>query len=231
MKNTSKIIAFDFQNTTSKSIKHWLKNQYHLDPVFAEEIVNKLIYDRKNKEEFSEIIYVINNFWLAESTNIGYPEIRFSESYSKDFINLQPIKLQEIEVYRSVLIEWMYNLNKKNFEIFNAVLPLKRIVDSDNTSQDNVFEDVVCIDVLGLGIKLRDLFMPLQKKFKAIHQFFAATYEKKHLLEKVSVSKIYLLDGFILGYNLVLDNELEEHYFENFYIEEQLQLMEKIRIA
>ncbi len=226
-----KIVAVDLRGVSLEDLEYWFLTTDAVTSEVSKNMLRIYVDTTCEEEEQPRVIYFVNDFWFVHSTNKSYPEIQFDEYYISELNHLQPIPIEEMALYRSVLIEWFYRLNKKNYEIFNAVIPLQKEIDDEEIFCVNFLNSMACIDVLNLGITLRDLFMPLNEKFKEIHQFFAVTYAKKQLLNKVYVSKIYLFDGFILGYNLVLEGETQEHYFMNFFVEEELQGMPRMKIA
>ena len=144
-----------------------------------------------------------------------------------DFGLLKPISLTELQLYRSAIIDWIFNYHKKNEHVFKAVQSLQGF--EANKHRFPNFTSCVCvIDAFDLGFKLNDFFVPSNKKVVAIKYFFKTKYQTDNVLKSVNLSKVFFLDQFILGFSFQMQETKEEHFFWNMKLDERFLLMDKI---
>ncbi len=140
---------------------------------------------------------------------------------------LKPISVKELQLYRSVIIDWIFNHHKKNELVFKAIQFLQEF--EANKHRFPNFTSCVCvINAFDLGFRLNDFFVPVNQKFEAIHQFFKTQYQTDDVLKSVNLTKVFFLDQFILGFSFQMQKTKEEHFFWNMKLDEQLLLLDKI---
>lgn len=221
MNSNYKIIALDLQNATLENLNHWFLTT---DFITAEATKDYLRYRVKDEENTIHLIYIINDFLFGTTSKEDYPLIDIPEYLINDIVEYCiPIQLSEIESYRSVIIDWIFNTDttksKTAFEIKHFQ---KYTVDFDEIIFPHFISCVTCIDVEELGFNLKEFFQPLNQKFKAIHTEFKKYYPRTQYLHEVKLTKIYILDKYILGYSFRLENEPYEHFFYNIHLESLL---------
>lgn len=221
MNSNYKIIALDLQNATLENLNHWFLTTDFITAEATKDYLRCLVKDENNS---TQINYIINDFLFGTTSKEDYPLIDIPEYLINDIVEYCiPIQLSEIESYRSVIIDWIFNTNtakpKTAFEIKHFQ---KYTVDFDEMIFPHFISCVTCIEVEELGFNLKEFFQPLNQKFKAIHTEFKKYYPRTQYLHEVKLTKIYILDRYILGYSFRLENEPYEHFFCNIHLESLL---------
>lgn len=221
MNSNHKIIALDLQNATIENLNHWLITA---DFITSEATKNYIRNRVKDEENTIQIIYIINDFLFGTTSKEDYPLIDIPEYLINDIVEYCiPIQLSEIESYRSVIIDWIFNTNTAKPKTAYEIKPFQKYtVDFDEMIFPNFISCVTSIDVEELGFKLKEFFQPLNQKFKAIHSEFNKYYPRTQYLHEVKLTKIYILEKYILGYSFRLENEPYEHFFYNIHLESLL---------
>ena len=137
------------------------------------------------------------------------------------------VTLNQIETYRSVIIDWIFNAHRAKPTTARALSAFQTYSDKNDFIFPNFTLCVTSIDVEELGCNLKEFFIPLNDKFKAIVQEFRNYYGKGQYLSTVKLKRIFILERFILGYTFQLENEPYEHFFWNIHLEDRLLLMDK----
>lgn len=226
MNDTSKIIALDFNDAKLENFKSWLTKQDYITNQQTQNYVLETLNENQKSDNPVHVLFLINDFIFGVAYQNSYPKIEFNDFVKADLKRIKPIALSSLEVYRSVLIDWIFNHQKSNNQ---TALAVHQLQNHDNSEyQFPSFTNCVsCIEISDLGFTLGHLFQPLQPKFKAIHQFFKTKYEEKNILKNVAVTKLYLLEECILGFDFQMVNKLEEHFFWNIHLEDQLLLLNR----
>lgn len=224
-----KIIALDLQNASVENIDNWFLTTDFITANTTRNYIRHCITTWKDYEDPIQILYIINDFWFGEVRKNNFPNIEFFELLIEEILQLIPIKLDKIVDYRSVLIDWIFNsgstrattaLALRAFQKYDEKLDMELIYPS-------FVSCVTCVEVRELGFKLKDFFLPLNDKFKAIVQEFKNYYGKGNYLKTVKLTRIYILDNYILGYVFQLEGVSNDHFFWNINLEDRLLLMDK----
>ena len=220
------IIALDLQNAIVDNIENWFSDTYTTNNSSTKNYIQKIVHDNLTSDNSTNYIFLVNDTVLGTSNKNGYSEIKYSDFLIEDLMLLPPISLTQLELYRSVIIDWIFNYAKENEMVFQAIHPLQEFEVEKYQFPD--FTSCVCvIDTIDLGFKLKDFFLPLNQKFKEMYQFFRTHYQATKILKNVNLTRVFLLDKLILGYSFQMEGSTEEHFFWNIYLEEHLLLMNK----
>ncbi len=221
------IIALNLQNAILDNLESWFVETDLINCSDTKDYIRKHVKNSPTYDDTTDCIFLISNTVLGISNNNGYAEIIYSDFLINDLILLHPISIAQLELYRSVIIDWIFNPHNKNELAFKAIQSLQEFeVDQHKFSN---FSSYVCvIDAVDLGFKLNDFFLPVNQKFKAIHQFFKTQYQTNNVLKKVNLTKVFFIDQYILGFTFQMEGNSEEHFFWNIRLDEQLLSMDKI---
>ena len=228
--NQHSIIALDLHNAILDNIETWFEAIDLKNSNLSKNLIRKFVNENVESHNPVEYVFLLNDIVFANTNKNNYCEIYFSEYLGNDLMLLQPVSLNQLEKYKSVIIDWIFNNHKKNELVFNAIQSFK-ITESEKYQFPNFTTNVCVIDVIDLGFKLNDFFMPLNQKFKAIHQFFMEEYQTTKVLKNVNLTRIFLADNLILGYAFQMEGNTQEHFFWNIHLNEHLLLMEKITFS
>ncbi|MFA7445689.1 MAG: DUF6576 domain-containing protein [Flavobacteriaceae bacterium] len=220
----NKIILLDLRNADIEIFNNWLSTTNYISSEPTKNLLKS--YINNGTENAVAMVYMIDNFPLADCKKSNLLKIDFDEYSFSELQNLIPIQLKDIEIYRSVIIDWIFNANTEKTKIAQELWEFQNYDNLDDLLYAPFVRNVMAIDVKELGFRLREFFVPLHQKFKAIHQFFSTTYEVKQLLDKVHLTRIFVMDEYIIGYNFQLEGENQEHFFINIHLEEQLLRLE-----
>lgn len=222
------IIALELQNAIIDNLESWFVETNLIKSSVGKNYIRKLLNDNKTAENPINSVFFINDIVLGTSGDSYF--IEYNNFLIDDLMLLPAISLGQLELYRSVIIDWIFNHHNQNELAFKAVQSLQ--VTETKIYQFSNFANCVCvIDVIDLGFKLNDFFIPLNQRFRAMHKFFCMHYQTNNILKKVSLTKVFLLDNFILGYAFQMEGSSEEHFFWSFFLEEHLFLMDKFTFS
>ncbi|WP_309613527.1 hypothetical protein [Flavobacterium sp.] len=221
--NDRSLIALNLKNAKLENLEEWFVETN----LISSDATKNYIRQDENNNLTIDYIFLINDTVLGTSYKNDCTEIKFSDFLIDDFVMLKPISLTELELYRSVIIDWIFNYNKINDLVFKAIRSLQEF-EADIHQYPNFTSCVCVIDAFDLGFKLNDFFLPTNQKFEAIHQFFKTQYQTEKVLKSVNLTKVFFLDQFILGFSFQMKERVEEHFFWNMQLDEQLLLMDKI---
>lgn len=219
-----KIILLDLHNADIERFDYWLSTTDYISHELTKNLLKSYLTDTTNND--IAMAYILDDILIAERKKSNPLKIEFEEYMFIELNNLIPIRLKDIEIYRSVIIDWIFNTKAEKPEIVQQLRLFQNYDNLDELLFKRFLGNAVAIDVKELGFRLRDFFVPLHSKFKAIHLFFYSTYGATQLLDKVQLTKIFLIDRYIVGYNFQLDGTTQEHFFINIHLEEQLLLLE-----
>lgn len=214
-----KIIALDLRNAAIENFEYWFITTDYIKADETRDFIGARVKDDENE---LQLIFIINDTIFGTVTKENYPNIDISIWFSDEFVQYCiPIKLKEIEMYRSVVIDWIFNTNvTKVITALELQAFQKYIGDFDEMMYPHFTSCVTCIDVEELGFNLKEFFMPLNQKFKAIYSEFRKYYPRTKYLKEVKLTKIYILEKYILGYSFRMENEPYEHFFYNIHFED-----------
>ena len=221
------IIVLNLKNAIYENLEYWFLEDYVIKCDSIKNYIRKLVNENSTSENPVEYVFLINDTILGFSCKNEYSDIKYSNFLIDDLILLKPVLLTQLELYRSVIIDWIFNHHLKNELVFKAIQSLQEFEVHKHQFSD--FASCVCvIDAVDLGFKLNDFFAPLNQKFKNIHQFFCTQYEINKVLKQVNLTKVFFIDQLVLGYTFQMEGSSKEHFFWSIYLEEQLFLMDKI---
>jgi hypothetical protein len=219
MADTLKIFALDLRNATIENLENWFITTNYITADCTKDFIRYRVKDDQNE---IQLIFIINDIFFGTVTKLEYPNIVINSWFTDEFVKYCiPIKLNEIELYRSVIIDWIFNCHTTRAKTAFELLQLQKYnADFDEMLFPHFTSCVTCIDVEELGFTLGEFFMPLNQKFKAIYSEFRQYYPKTKFLKEVKLTKIYILEKYILGYSFRLANEPYEHFFYNIHFED-----------
>lgn len=222
-----KIIALNLQNAILENVESWFSESDLVNSSDTKQKIKQLLEENLNSDKLIEYVFLINDVILGTSDKKYCSEINYSNFLIDDFVLLKPISLAQLESYRSVVIDWIYNYHKKNKLAFMAIQILQEF-ESVKHRFPNFTSCVCVVDVVDLGFKLNDFFTPLNNKFKQIHYFFKTYYQTNRVLKNVNLTKVFFIDQLVLGFTFQMEGSDKEHFFWNKQLDEQLLLMDKI---
>jgi hypothetical protein len=221
-----KIIALSLQNAILENIESWFTETDLINCSNTKNYIKQFIKNNSSANNPMNCIFLINDTILGISNKNNSSKIKYCDFLIDDLMVLQPISLTQLESYRSVIIDWIFNHHLKNELAFKAIQSLQEF--EANKHQFSNFSSCVCvIDALDLGFKLND-FIRLNQKFKVIHQFFITHYKTDTILKNVNLTKVFFIDQLVLGFTFQMEESAKEHFFWNKQLDEQLLLMDKI---
>ncbi|MDD3004556.1 hypothetical protein [Flavobacterium sp.] len=225
-----KVLALDLKNATVENFDHWCSTT---DYITADATRDFIRYRVKDDENEFQLIFVINDIFFASVTKEEYPNITIHSWFSDEFVQYCiPIQLKDIELYRSVIIDWIFNPSATRPKTANELRQLQKYTDDfDEMMFPHFTSCVTCIDVEELGFNLKEFFVPLNQKFKAIHAEFKKYYSQTKFLKDVKLTKIYILEKYILGYSFRLEYEPYEHFFYNIHFEDLMYQLKPFTFA
>jgi len=222
-----RIIALNMQNAISENLESWFLETNLINNSVTIDYIIQCGENNSNSVDSTDCIFLINDTVLGTSNKNEYAEVKYSNFLISDLILLRPISLTQLELYRSVIIDWIFNNNKKNEQVFHAIQSLQEF-ETGKYQFPNFTYCICVIDAVDLGFNLNDFFLPLNQKFNAIQQFFKTEYQTNIVLKKVNLTKVFFIDQYILGFTFQMEGNSEEHFFWNIRLDEQLLSIDKI---
>ena len=218
-----KIIALDLKNATVENFEHWCSTTDFISANCTKDYIKYRILDQ-NEENPMRFIFVIDDFFFATAQKNDFRTIHIPDYVQSEFVEFCiPIKLQDIESYRPVIIDWIFNNNRTKAKIGFELLSFQKFKDDDEEMMfPNFTNHIICIDVLELGFTLRDFFSPFNDKFKAILQEFKMHYEGGGYLNRVKLSRMYIVEKYIMGFCFKMENQPIHHFHYNMNFEDML---------
>jgi hypothetical protein len=222
-----KIIALDLENATIENLEYWFMTTDYIQAEATKNYLRHSITNWKENEEYDILVYCINDFHFAYYNNQNSSEINYSSFVIDELMEINPIILEQIMPYKSVLIDWIFNPDSSRVNTAKALHRLKKTIDHDLFIFSTFIQLVTVLQVEDLGFKLRDFFIPNNDKFNKIVDEFDHYYGSGNHLEAVKLTRIMILDKFILGYSFQMEGETYEHFFYNIELEKQLAQIPK----
>jgi hypothetical protein len=223
MTHHHKIISLDLKNAKVENLNHWFLTNDFITANATKEFIRYRVLDQ-DLENPLRFIFVINDYFFGTVHENDFRTIDIPFYLQEEFVEqCIPIQLHEIELYRSVIIDWIYNNNRTKAKTGFALLAFQKYKnDIEDMIHPHFITCVTCVDVLELGFTLREFFSPFNDKFKAILEEFKMHYEGGGYLNKVKLSRIYILDKYIMGFGFKMDGQPIHHFHYNLNFEDML---------
>jgi hypothetical protein len=224
MPTLHKIIALDLKNSTFENFEHWCLTTDFISANSTKDYIKYRILEQ-TEENPMRFIFIIDDFFFGTVQENDYRTIHIPDYIQTEFVeHCIPIKLHEIEPYRSVIIDWIFNNNRTKAKIGFELLSFQKFNDDDDEEMmfPNFTNHIICIDVLDLGFTLLDFFSPFNDKFKAILQEFKMHYEGGGYLNRVKLSRMYIVEKYIMGFSFKMDGQPLHHFHYNMNFEDML---------
>jgi hypothetical protein len=228
MSKNQKIIALNLQKATIENLENWFLSTEDITSDITKDFIRYRVKERDEVDDPLEMVFIYNNLSFGYVQKKTFPSIDMFEPLIEEILQITPITLNQIESYRSVIIDWIFNAHRAKPTTALALSAFQTYSDKNDFIFPNFALCVTSIDVEELGFNLKEFFIPLNDKFKAIVQEFRNYYGKGKYLSTVKLKRIFILERFILGYSFQLENEPYEHFFWNIHLEEQLLLLDTI---
>lgn len=216
-----KIIALDLKNSTVENFDHWCSTTDYLTANTTKDFIRYRVLEQ-DVENPLRFIFIINDFFFGTVHKNDFRTIDVPHYLQQEFVEqCIPIKLHEIELYRSVIMDWIFNNNRTKAKTGFELRAFQKFKDEfDDMLYPHFTSCVTCVDVLELGFTLRDFFSLFNDKFKAILEEFKLHYEGGGYLNRVKLSRIYILEKYIIGFGFKMENEPIHHFHYSLYFEE-----------
>lgn len=223
MNNQQKIISFDLRNAAIKNLENWFITTDYITADATKDFIRYRILEQ-NDENPMRFIFIINDFFFGTVQKNDFRTIHIPNYLQQELIEqCVPIKLHEIELYRSVIMDWIFNANRTKVQTGFELHAFRKFKDEfDDMLYPQFTSCVTCVDVLELGFTLREFFSPFNDKFKAILEEFKWHYEGGGYLNRVKLSRVYVLEKFILGFSFRMENESLHHFHYNMNFDDML---------
>ena len=157
MNSTSKIIALDLQNATLENLENWFCTNDYITAETTKEFIRFRVKDEENQ---FQRIFVINDtfFGIVSKDNLLNIDIPnwFSDEFQENCI---PIQIKDIEQYRSVIIDWIFNTHKTRTQTGIELKAFQKFTqDFDLMMFPHFTSCITCVDVEELGFNLKEFF-------------------------------------------------------------------------
>ena len=225
----AKIIALDLRKASIENLENWLISSDLITADSTKNYIRHCITTWKGFDEPIQILFIINDFLFGYVNDAKLSTITIDDDFQEELINFViPIKLSEVDAYRPAIIEWIFNSDKTKAKIAMELRAFQKYSVADNImNSPHLTTCVTAIDVEELGFTLKEFFVPMNSKFKAIIEEFKKYYAAESYLKSVKLTRIFIIDKYILGYSFRMDNEPYDHFFWNIHIEEQLLMLDR----
>lgn len=228
MLRNKKIIALNLRNATTENLENWFLITEDITSDVTKDFLRYRVKERDKVDDPLEMVFIFNNLSFGYVQKKTFPTIDMFEPLIEEILQITPITLKQIEPYRSVIIDWIFNAHRAKPTTSQILSAFQKYSDKNDFIFPDFTLSVTSIDVEELGFNLKEFFIPLNDKFKAIVQEFRNYYGKGNYLSTVKLKRIFILERFILSYTFQLENEPYEHFFWNIHLEEQLFLLDII---
>lgn len=128
-----KIIALNLQNAILENIESWFTETDLINCRNTKNYIKQFIKYNSSANNPMNCIFLINDIILGTSNKKNSSEIKYCDFLIDDLMVLQPISLTQLESYRSVIIDWIFNHHLKNELAFKAIQSLQQF-DANNIS-------------------------------------------------------------------------------------------------
>lgn len=218
-----KVLALYLKNATLENFDHWCSTTDFITANATKDFIRYRILDENNENPL-RFIFIINDYFFGTAQKNDFRTLDIPIYVQDEFIEqCIPIKLDEIEHYRSVLIDWIFNNNRTKAKTGFELLAFQKYKDDfEDMMHPHFTSCVTSIDVLELGFTLRDFFSPFNNKFKAILEEFKMHYSGGGYLNRVKLSRVYVLEKYIMGFSFQMENESIHHFHFNMNFEDML---------
>jgi len=222
-----KIIALDLRNATIENLENWFISTDYITATTTKTYIRNFITTWKDNANPIEKLFIINDVVFGYIGKEDSSAIIIEDWFQNELIDyVIPIKLQEIETYRSVIIDWIFNSDKsKSKTAFELRAFQKYSVHNEIMNFPHFNNCVSAIDVEELGFTLKHLFVPINRNYKNILEEFRKHYTAVGYLKKIRLTRIFIIEKYILGYSFRMENEPYKHFFWNIHLEEQLLMI------
>lgn len=223
MPQPHKIIALDLKNASAENLNHWFLTNDFITANSTKDFIRYRVLDTETDNPL-RFVFIINDYFFGTVHEIDFKTIDIPNYLQEEFVEqCIPTPLHEIELYRSVIIDWLHHNNRTKAKTGFELLAYQKYKDDfEDMIHPHFISCVTCIDVLELGFTLRDFFSPFNHKFKAILEEFCMHYEGKGFLNRVKLSRIYILDKYIMGFGFKMEGQPIHHFYYNLNFEDML---------
>lgn len=222
------IISLDLRNAQINGFENWLSDTNEIKNPKTISHIKTLIENQSTDENPVALLYVLNGEIFAQTFHNDYLNICFSEELLSDILKLEAITAKDIKPYSETLVDLIEQNPKKDNGQNKLVMTLQKYEEDYCYEYPDFITQVAVIDISPLSMKLKDLFRPLDFKFKRIHSYFKQKYPNRKILHDVIIRKVYLLHEMILGFVFCMKDTNDEKFFWNFYAEDYLNYVERI---
>lgn len=228
--SNSSILAFDLRNATIENLELWfLTNNYEMNDVseLTKSNLRVLLTSPLKK------VYFFEN---AHIGSVMFKKFGFNSAVEDDLIrDIIPIKLNEIEMYRADIIDWIRNPKKtkadlamglRNYQEYRE--PTEEEIEGNFYYRASLPHRVSSIDVKELGFTLQDDTFTSNEKWL---NSFVSKIEEHHTindLSSVKLNNIYIIDKYIMCYSFCVDNNPKQFIFWSKHFKEKLQKIKPI---
>jgi hypothetical protein len=218
-----KIIALDLKNAKVENLNQWfLTNNFITANATKDNISYRIL--KQNEDNPIRYIFIINDCIFGTVHENDFRSIDIPYYLQEEFVEqCIPIQIQEVELYRSVIIDWIFNNHRTKPKTGAGLSAFQKFKDDCQDMRHPHFTScITCIDVLELGFVLGDFHSIFDDKFKAIHQHFRMNYGDGGYFKRVKLSRIYIIDQYIMGYTFNMEGQTDHFYFYNLNFENML---------
>ena len=220
MKLASKIIVLEFKNAKLENVENWLNSSNRISDENTKHYIRNTVSIWNDFENPIENLYIINDVHFAIIRKSISSSIEIYDFLKEEIMqHVEPIRLQEIEEYRPVIIDWIFNTHKTKPITALELRAFQKYKEEDVIIFPNFVTSITSIDVEDLGFTLKEFFVPLNMKFKNIYSEFKRQNSKSRL-NTIRLTKIFILDQYILGYTFSEVNKEVEHFYENIHLDD-----------
>lgn len=223
MSKLHKIIALDLKNAKIETFEYWCATSNLITASSTKDFIKYRILDQ-NEGNPSRFIFVIDNFFFGTVHENDFRTLDIPDYLQKEFVeHCIPIKLHEIDSYRSEIIDWIYSYDSIKAKTGVELLAFRKFkCDDEEMMFPNFTNHIICIDVLELGFTLKSFYSIFNDKFKAILKEFRMHYKGRGYLNRVKLSRIYIIEKYIMGFSFKMENEGIHHFHYNIYFEDMM---------
>lgn len=221
-----KIITFDLREAVPNQLEFaWIQEDYGLNETNKNLIRNNLT---QPEDQRIERMYIFNNYVFAvyKATNPFTLEL-CPELSPEQSLNLPRIPLHEVEAYKSVIIDWIFQPHRSSsltaLTLHSMQPPLPNELFIENIRP--FYNAVTTLAVEELGFTLKEFFIPMHEPYRDMVQEFRNYYYEEVALSNIHLTTVWIIDNLILGYAFRHEGETYEHAFWNLALEEQLWLL------
>lgn len=224
MADNHKIFALDLRNATIENLENWFITTDYITSKTTKDYIRHCITTWKDNKDPIQMKYIINDMAFGTVNKNNFPAIQIDDWFSNEFVqHCIPIQIKEVDLYRPAIIDWIFNTHTSRSNIAFELKKLQKYnIDFDIMVFPHFTSCVTCIEVEELGFNLKHIFIPENQKFK----FFIDEFHKYYFVDnnenRIQLTKIYILEKYILGYSFRMVNEPYEHFLWNIHLDDLL---------